>query len=222
MTTKSKAIEQLAAIKTERDRLNAEAQAINAKADTLRDQLAELEAAASGDAEAVAAATAALAAALEAGDREAMESARNRAAAASKAEAKANARETEITALKAAIAGLHEKARPIGQRMMELADHERALTGQRLDEVAAEIRAAYLEQIGGMAEVAAKAQALNLIALKIDHPRNYAPAPFQMPSLVGGNICDSGQVAIDLEPLRHTAISALVESLHAEGFTAGV
>jgi uncharacterized coiled-coil DUF342 family protein len=67
MTTKSKAIEQLAAIKTERDRLSAEAQAINAKADTLRDQLAELEAAATGDAEAVAAATAALAAALENG-----------------------------------------------------------------------------------------------------------------------------------------------------------
>jgi len=34
MTTISKAIEQLAAIKTERDRLSAEAQAINAKADT--------------------------------------------------------------------------------------------------------------------------------------------------------------------------------------------
>jgi hypothetical protein len=29
-------------------------------------------------------------------------------------------------------------------------------------------------------------------------------------------------VAIDLAPMRDKAISALVESLHAEGFTAGV
>lgn len=222
MTTKSKAIEQLAAIKTERDRLSAEAQAINAKADTLRQQLAELEAAATGDAEAVAAATAALAAALEAGDREAIESARNRAAAASKAEAKANARETEIKALRAAIAGLQDKARPIGQRMFDLSEQEKALTGQRLDEVAADVGQRYRAKMGELAVIVAEAQALSLTAIRIDRPGNYAPPPFAMPSLVGESICESGRVAIDLAPMRDKAISALVESLHAEGFTAGV
>ena len=91
MTTKSEAIEQLSAIKTERDRLSADAQTINAKCDNLRHQLAELEGAASVDAAAVAGAIAALSVALEAGDTEAINEARNRAAVASKAEAKATA-----------------------------------------------------------------------------------------------------------------------------------
>lgn len=222
MTTKSKAIEQLAAIKTERDRLIAEAQGINAKADTLRDQLAELEAATTCDAEAVAAATAALAAALEAGDREVIESARNRAAAASKAEAKVNAREIEKKALRAAIAGLHEKSHPIGQRIFDVSQQEKALTGQRLDEVAADVGQRYRAKMGELAVIVAEAQALSLTAIRIDRPGNYAPPPFAMPSLVGESICESGRVAIDLAPMRDKAISALVESLHAEGFRAGV
>ncbi|GAB3189122.1 hypothetical protein [Hydrogenophaga aquatica] len=222
MTTKSQAIKQLAAIKTERDRLSAEAQVINAKADTLRDQLADLEAAATGDAEAVVAATAALATALEAGDREAIESARNRAAAASKAAAMANGRETEITALRVALAGLQEKARPLGQRMMELAEHEKGLTGQRLDEVAAEVAQRYQAKMCELALIVAEAQALAVTAIRIDRPGNYAPPPYAVPSLVGESICASGRVAIDLAPMRDKAISKLVGGLQAEGFEVGM
>lgn len=202
--------------------MTTKSQAINAKADTLRDQLAELEAAATGDAQAVAAANAALATALEAGDREAIESARNRAAAASKAAAMANARETEITALRAAIARLQEKARPLGQRMKELAEHEKGLTGQRLDEVAAEVAHRYEAKMGELALIVAEAQALAVTAIRIDRPGNYAPPRYALPSLVGESICASGRVAIDLAPMRDKAISKLVGGLQAEGFEVGV
>lgn len=66
MTTNSQAIEQLAVIKSDLDRLNNEAQAINGNADALGQKLAELEAAQAGDAEAVLGATTALTAALHA------------------------------------------------------------------------------------------------------------------------------------------------------------
>lgn len=222
MTTKSKAIEQLAAIKNERDRLQAEAQAINAKAAPLNQQLAQLESAAADDAQAVTAATAALAAALETGDQEAITEARNRAAAASKAESKASARQTEIAALRAAIAALSEKTRPIGQRLMELHAQEKTLAGQRLSEIALDdLRHRYRDKMHELAVIVAEAQALNLIAMQADHPGNYAPPPFALPSLVGESICESGRVAIDLAPMRDKARAVLVERLHAEGF-AGV
>lgn len=219
MTTKSQAIEQLAAIKSDRDRLNNEAQAINGKADALRQQLAELEAAQAGDAEAVAGATTALAAALEAGDQNAIAEARNRAAAASKAEAKASARKTEMEALKAAIEALNEKARPIGLRMMELHTQEKALTGQRIREIAFDdLRHRYRAKADELAVILAEAQALNLTAININCPGNYAPPPFAMPALVVDSICESGRIAIDLEPLRREAMAALATRLHAEGF----
>lgn len=219
MTTKSQAIEQLAAIKSERDRLNTDAQAINGKADALRQQLAELEAAQAGDAEAVAGATTALAAALEAGDLEAIESARNRAAAASKAEAKASARKTEMEALKAAIEALHEKARPIGSRMIELHQKEQALGGQRLQEVAAEVGDRYKAVMHDLADVVAEAQALGILAIKLDINASYAPPPFALPSVIGENMGASGRIVVDLAPLRQRAAAALVDRMHAEGFT---
>ncbi len=172
--------------------MTTKSKAINAKAGTFRDQRPELERAAAGDAEAGGAATAT----LEAGYREAIESARNRAAAALKVEAKARTRETEITALRDAIEGLYDKTRRIGQ-------HCRA-------------------KMGALAVIVTEARSLAKTAIKIDRPGNYAPQPYAMPSLASESISESGRVAIELAPMREKAISAQVASLHAEGFTAGV
>lgn len=214
----SQAIELKAVKHAEREALTKAADALEAKAAPLRAQLAANEQAQVADVQAIAEATAALASALAGDDQSAIALARSRVAAASKAESKGSTRATEIDALKAAIEALNAKARPIGLRMMELAQDEQALTGQRLHEVAAEVGRRHVAALNTLAAVTADAQALNILAMRLGVAGNFGPLPYAVPSIIGENHGNSGRVVVDLEPLRRDALAALVARLKAEGF----
>lgn len=217
MTTQTQATTKLAGLNLEIAANGAELQSIEAKSAPLRAQLAELEAAATGDANAVSTATAALADALAAGDQEAITEARNRAAVASKAEAKASARETEIKALKAAIQSLSDQGRPLAERRMEIDRLMVEATGERLEEIGRDIAAEHRAAVAASAKSVASALALNVIADRLGLVPSFAP-PY-VPVVSAGGLAGEDAVHIQTEPLKKAALDALTGQLRAEGFS---
>lgn len=217
MTTQTQATAKLVALNSEIAAIDAELQSIEAKSAPLRGQLAELVAAATGDADAVSTATAALAAALAAGDQEAITESRNRAAAASKAEAKASARETEIKALKAAIQSLNDQGQPLAKRRMEIDRLMVVATGERLQEIARTFAADHRAAVTASARAVASAMALNDIADRLGIAPNFAPQ--YVPVVSAAGLAGDGAINVDPFPLKKAAIETLTAQLHAEGFS---
>ncbi len=214
------AADAIAAIKTERDSIHREIQAITGKVQALTGQLSALEAVQAAAAAEQASAVEALTAALEAGDQQGIEKARNRAAAASEREAKASACADESRALKAAIAALNVKMAPMAERLRNLRLEEMDAAALRLREVAALVGDEYRELLHKLGGVIVKAQALSATAERLGRPAGYAPPPYAMPSVIGESIGASGRVVIDLEPMRQRAMELLTAQLRAEGFAA--
>ncbi len=217
MTTQTNATAKLEAINSEIAAIDAKLEAIENKTAPLRKQLAALEAAAAGDAQAVTAATAALAAALATGDQTAIADARKEAANAANDETKANARVTEINALKAAIQSLSNQGRPLAERRMVIDRLMVGVTGERMKEIASALAADHRAAVTASAKAVAGAMALNAIADRLGIAPTYAPQ--YVPVVSAGGLAGEDAVHIQTEPLKRAALEVLTGQLRAEGFS---
>lgn len=138
--------------------------------------------------------------------------------AAIKAKDRAEAKATEVEAHKQALATLSERARPMADRLMQIAQLKSEAAEQRVREYAAELAAEQRALAQQFAELYAKARALSLIALSANMNDRFAPLDGRPPVLVLDGIGKLEQVVVPYGDDVRGQREAYIQRLSVDGF----
>lgn len=125
--------------------------------------------------------------------------------------------ELVIEALRKAEHDSMERCKPLAERLMEIARAEAEIARQRLDEYGQELFAELSAVAQKLADIFAKGNAMNIIAMERNLPTKYAPVEqpltIIMPGVGGGE-----RVVIDYSAAAQAHREAVADRLRAEGF----
>lgn len=122
-----------------------------------------------------------------------------------------------IEALRQAEIASMERCQPLAERLMQIASAEAEIARQRLDEYGQELFVELSAAAQKLADIFAKGNAMNIIAMERNLPTKYAPVgqplTIIMPGIGGGD-----RVVIDYSAAVQAHREAVADRLRADGF----